>query len=240
MARLLSPPVGLFTTSIEPLSGPRAIGSSKSESIGNFTQTVASPTGAWRYQFSFPAMREGLFRRYRGWITALHGGANATRWHFFDPDMMTFKEAGVSASDFEIATGQPWSNNKPWANRENWAASRPNVAVAADADLDETVISLVDVWWGHRLDIGDEIGFFPFYFGKHMVTEVFEPGRYRVWPPLRKNISTGDFATLSATLAMRLESEDAANAGRGLSVADGLTVTMVEVFDYDVRDYFTE
>lgn len=237
--RLISPPVGLGLTSIEPLSGPRAVSAGATQSIGNFVQTFGSPFGLWRFRFSFPAMHKSLFRRYRGWITALHGGANATRWSFFDPDMISFQEAGVEASNFEIATGKPWSNGQPWSNGENWKTSRPNVAIASAAARDATVVSLAFQWWGHRLGVGDYLGFFPFHFGMYEITEVVAPGQYRIWPPLRKAIGTSDFATLSPVLALRLESEDAATAGRGLVVADDLTATFVETFDYDVRQWFT-
>lgn len=240
MARLLSPPVGLGTTSIEPLSGPRTVGGSSTTSVSNYQQTVASPFAVWRWRLSFPAMEGSLFRRYRGWITALHGGANATRWTFFDPDCITFHEAGVNASQFEIATGKPWSNGMPWSNGENWQSSRPVVSVVSAAVRGATTLSLADQWWGHRLDIGDYVGFFPFHLGMYEITQVIEPGIYRVWPPLRKAIATADFATLSPTLAMRLESEDAASAGRGLVAAEGLSATLVEVEDYDVRDYFAD
>ncbi|MHA6641352.1 hypothetical protein [Mesorhizobium sp. A623] len=238
--RLISPPVGLGTTSIEPLAGPRAVSGGATQSIGNVVQTFGSPFGMWRFRFSFPAMHKSLFRRYRGWVTALHGGANATRWTFFDPDMMSFQEAGVDASNFEIATGKPWSNSQPWLNGENWKISRPNVAVVAAAAIDATVVKLASQWWGQSLGVGDYLGFFPFHFGMYEITEVVEPGTYRIWPGLRKAVGLDEFATLSPTLAMRLESEDAGSAGRGLVVADSASVTMVEVFDYDVRDYFND
>jgi hypothetical protein len=240
MARLISPPVGLATTALEPLAGPRTISSGATQSVGNFVQTFGSPFGLWRWRLSFPAMHESLFRRYRGWATALHGGANATRWTFFDPDAMSFREAGVNASIFEAATGKPWSNDRPWQNGENWKLERPAVPVAAAAALGATAISLADQWWGHRLDAGDYVGFFPFHFGMYQVTEVFEQGRYRIWPGLRKAVSTDDLATLSPTLAMRLESEDAASAGRGLVVAESASVTLVEVLDADARQYFAD
>lgn len=239
MARLISPPVGLGTTSIEPLSGPRSVGGSSTASVNNFQQTVATPFGMWRWRLSFPAMQGSLFRRYRGWVTALHGGANATRWTFFDPDCMTFQEAGVNASNFEAATGKPWSNGMPWSNGENWQSSRPVVSVVA-AGLGATIISLPNQWWGRRLDVGDYVGFLPFHFGMYEITQVIEPGIYRIWPPLRRAVAATDYATLSPTLAMRLESEDAASAGRGLVAAEGLSVTLVEVNDYDVREYFAD
>lgn len=248
MARLVSPPVGLPVTSIEPLSGPRSVGGGSLQSIGNFVQTTASPFGLWRLQFSFAAMQGDLFRRYRGWITSLHGGANATRWKFDDPDVMSFADAGVIATDEQLRRGMPWSNGKPWGapgqdpwfNTGNWPISRPVVPVAAGAALGDTVIELGAAFWGHRLGIGDDLGFFPFHLGLYTVTEVIAPGQYRIWPDLRKAITTDDFATLDSSLALRLENESAASAGRGLVSADGLTATFVEVLDYDARDYFAD
>ncbi|MGH6861117.1 MAG: hypothetical protein ACRECY_12720 [Phyllobacterium sp.] len=247
-ARLLSWPVGLNCVSMEPLSGPRSIGGGGSQSIGNFAQTFSSPFGMWRWQFSFPPMEGDLFRRYRGWITGLNGGSNATRVPFFDPDMMSFQAAGVLASRELLRSGMPWANGMPWDvpgrdpwfNTGNWAIDRPNVPVSAARGKDATIISLQNVYWGRKLDVGDYLGFFPFHFGLYMVTEVMSDDAYRIWPPLRKAIAVGDYATLYPTLAMRLESEDAAKAGRGLENADGLVVTLVEAFDYDVRDYFTD
>lgn len=177
------------------------------------------------------------------WLTALHGGANATRWTFSDPDMMAPHEMGVDASPCQTwndMAGQPWDNGMPWSNSELWGATPPQVPVVATTERDGTVISLADEFWGHLLSYGDYLGFFPFYLGMHIVTEVFEPGRYRIWPPLRKELTVDDFATLRPTLAMRLESEDAASASRGPVMAEGLSVTMVEVLDYDVRDYFAD
>lgn len=240
MGRLISPPVGLGTTSVEPLSGPRTVSAGATRSVTNFAQTFASPFGDWRWRLSFPAMQGSLFRRYRGWVSALHGGANATRWTFFDPDCMSFREAGADASQIDAEAGKPWSNGMPWSNGGNWQSSRPVVSVAAPASREATIVSLADQWWGHRLDVGDYVGFFPFHFGMYEVTQVVEPGAYRIWPSLRKAITTADFATLSPTMALRLESEDSASAGRGLVAAESLSVTLIETLDYDVRDYFAD
>ena len=237
MARLVSWPSGLRANFREPLSGPRAVGGASTQSIGGFVQTSGSPFGLWRWRFSFPPIRGRLFRRYRGWVTALHGGANATRVPFCDWDGLTARQAGVDADRYGT---EPWGNGMPWSNGKNWQITPPLVPIAAAADRDDTIVSLGAAFWGHGLDIGDLLGFMPFSFGLHMVTEVIEPGQYRVWPPLRKAITTADFATLRPVLAMRLESEDAANAPRGASFAEGLSVTLIEVLDYDVRDYFAE
>lgn len=244
MARLLSPPVDLPVVSVEPLSGPRAVNAGVSTTVGNFVQTVSSPFALWRWQVSFAAMHQALFRRYRGWVTALHGGANATRWDFWDPDMMSPRETGIDVSPrarwTDTGHEQNWSNGLPWSNGQGWQMTPPTVSVAASAAKDDTVISLGSTFWGHGLDVGDYLGFFPFHLGLYLVTEVIDPGTYRIWPPLRKAITPDDFATLRPTLAMRLESEEAASAGRGLVVAEGLSVTLVEVLDYDVRDYFAD
>lgn len=238
--RLLSPPVDMGVLSIKPLSGPRAVGANRTESIGAYVQTSGSPFALWRYQFTFHAMNGPEYRRHRGWITALHGGANATRWPFYDPDRLTLAEAGNNATPNQINTGLPWSNGESWSNGQNWGVSPPRVAVAASASLGATEILLADEFWGYSLDVGDQIGLTPFHFGKYMITERKPAaGRYRIWPPLRKAITTDDSATLEPVLAMRMEGEESATLDRGLVVADGVSITMVEVPDYDVRDYFT-
>lgn len=71
MARLISMPVGLYSRAMSPLSGPRSVAGASNTSTGNFTQTVASPFGAWRGQFRFPVSKDAKFPRYRGWVTAL-------------------------------------------------------------------------------------------------------------------------------------------------------------------------
>lgn len=240
MGRLISRPNGLYVRTATPLSGPRAVGAGGNTSIGGFAQTLASPFGAWRWQFTFPVSKDAAFRRYRGWATALHGGANATRFPFFDPDMMSDTEAGLIATSAQRRFGMTWSNGEPWSNGQNWALSLPQVAVAAAASRDASRVKLEDSFWGHKLQIGDYIGFFPFHFGLYMVTQEFGDGEYRIWPPLRKAIAVTDYATLSPVLAMRLESEQSATADRGVAFAEEKTVVLVEIFDYDVRDYFDE
>ncbi len=244
MARLLTPPSGLPVIALRPLSGPRAVTSGASQSVAGFVQTTALPFGMWRWQISFAPMHKAMFRRYRGWVTALHGGANATRWSFFDPDKMSPREAGLNLPAKADWTGSAydrgWSNGAPWSNGCGWSMSPPVAPVMESASRDDTTIKLGGDFWGQNLDVGDYIGFMPFHLGLYTVTEVFEPGSYRIWPPLRKAIGLDDFATLDPVLALRLEGEDSASADRGLVVAEGLSITMIEVLDYDVRDYFTD
>lgn len=244
--RLINWPLGLNANFREPISGPRTVNPGATNSIGNFVQTTSSPFGLWRWQFSFPPIRGQMFRRYRGWITALHGGANATRVPFCDWDGMKLSQMGVNADPFTWQAGQPWGNGQPWDNGKNWKLTPPTVYVSASANKGDDVISLQSDYWGRALGMGDLIGFYPSHFGMYMVTDVIDAGTYRIWPPLRKDVEYSadpilcDSATLEPTLAMRLESEDAANAPRSAAFAEGLSVTFVEVPDYTVKTWFTD
>lgn len=239
MARLLNWPVGLGVRTRRPLSGPRSVGASgRQESTGGRYQSVASAFGYWKYEFVLPVARGRMYRRIEGLVMALHGGANAVRVEWPAPDVMSLQEAGANFSPLQERLGMTWANGKGWANGQNWAATAPHVAVAAPAALDATIIRLDLSFWGGRLDYGDEIGFFPLYLGKHMVTEARGNGEYRIWPPLRKAIAAGDFATLNPVLAMTLDNESGADLTRGVDVGQETSLILSEVFDYDVRDYF--
>lgn len=240
MARLLSWPLGLRANRMRLLSGPRTVGASTSESIGAFVQTTASVDGVVTLEFGFPDLRGQMARRVRGWVKALHGGANATRVPFCDWDGLSIPQRGLQATAAQWKAGDPWSNGQAWLNGANWQGGVPTVAVAAIAAMNSTIVSLDDAFWGHDLDMGDRIGFWPLHFGSYEITEVIEPGTYRLDLPLRKELTTDDFATLQPVLAMRLLGENAAQAERGPAFMQGLTMQLVEVLDYDVRDYFTD
>jgi len=240
MARLVYWPNGLRTNFREPLSGPRAIGAGSGETMGGFIQTVASPFGSWRWRFGFPRMRGQLFRRYRGWIASQHGGANATTVPFCDWDGLTRAQMGISVSLAEWLRGNPWDNYEPWANGMNWASSPPVVAVVDNAALGATQIRLANEYWGHNLGVGDWLGFLPNHFGLYTITEVIADGSYRIWPALRKAVAITDYATLQPTMAMRMESEDAGTAARGAAFSENASITLVEVFDYDVASFFND
>lgn len=240
MARLVGWLRGIGLIGIQRLTGPRTVGSAATESVMGRVQTVSSVFGVWRYQFSFGPMREGMLRKYRGLVTALHGGANAVRVPFSDPDVMSWQEAGINLPS-GAPPSVPFDNGMPFDNGRLWQLTRPSVPVSGSAAKGATIIHLANQHWGHGLLGGEWIGFFPFHFGKYEVTQVFdEPGRYRIWPPLRKAIAATDYATLDPVMAMRLEGEGAATVGRGAVVAEGMTMTLIEVEDADVRDYFAD
>ncbi|WP_379069380.1 hypothetical protein ACHMW4_03910 [Mesorhizobium sp. UC22_110] len=236
MARLLSWPVDLRVIRVERLKGPRSINSGITESLAGGEQTYSSPFGSISLQITFQPMQDRLARQHRGWISALHGGANATRFNYVDADRMEPVEAGI-VGEYEP---QRWSNGQPWSNGQWWKPSYPVVPVVSGAARGGTIVSLDNVFWGHALGMGDLVGFFPFHFGMYEITEVFEQGRYRIWPPLRKTISVDEFCTLSPTLALRLVGMDGATVYREQPAAQGLTATFIEAFDYDVREYFAD
>ena len=144
---------------------------------------------------------------------------------------MTLPEMGVNSSSAVWKAGQNWSNGKPWSNGQKNKSSPPMVSVLTGALERSTEIYLTANHWGHDLGIGDKIGFMPFHFGMYMVTEVYEPGHYRIWPPLRKDITASTYANLRPVVAMRLESEEAATFSRGASFIENPAAVMVEVLE---------
>ncbi|WP_157014899.1 hypothetical protein [Mesorhizobium xinjiangense] len=234
MLRLITWPDGLWGfVDINPVSGPKARSSGGNTAQDGTEQTFEGIGDLVALELVFSA-KNGVTgaRRQRGLVTALHSGANAMRLQFNDPDIMTPAEAGVSCPE-----EQNWSNGEPWSNGEGWAPTYPVVPVAAAAGFDTGIVRLANEFWGHTLGYGDYLGFFPFHFGIYMVTEVIEPGQYRVWPRLRKALTAEDYATLYPTLVMKAVGTTVAPP-RDL-VATGGSITLVEVIDPYVRSDFT-
>lgn len=240
MARLLDYPIGLRANRMRKLAGPRTRGSGQSVGTTGWEQTVASPFGARKFEFSFPNIRGKLARRTRGWISAMHGGANATRVRLCDWDGLSLADRGINATVAEYSDGVTWSNGEPWSSGENWANAPPSIEVAAAAAQDDTTVFLSTDFWGENLGVGDWIGFFPLHLGAYEITQVLGDGEFRLDMPLRAALTTDSRCYLNPWLAMRLESESSADATRDAFSLTGLTLTMVEVMDYDVRDYFTD
>ena len=233
MARLLNDPgLGIIQQSF--LSGPRTVGSGQSSTIGNFTQTFSSPYGLWSFECGFQPLHRQEGRRLKGWATALHGGANASRWEFRDPDIPQPSELGITT------TMKAWGNGENWSNGCAWASGLPPVRVSSDASDGGTVVALTGEHWGDSLYEGTFIGFFPFHLGIYAITEYLGYGEYRIWPPLRKSISSEDYATLTPTMAVRVVSQDGIEIPRDGYLTQGAKSMLLEVLDYDVRDYFTE
>jgi hypothetical protein len=229
--RLLDWPIGLGFTSIELISGPRPRGEA-TETVGGFVQSSASPFGMAEYKLTLPPIRDAQARAYRGLISAMHGGANPVRITLPDPDRERLDELGMPVSQLPAL---PWGNGLNWGNGLPWQTSLPVVSVAASSPVQSSIVYLADEHWGHRLGMGSQFGFIG-HFGVYEVTEVVGAGAYRVWPLLRKAVNTSTIATLKPTIVLRLKSRNDANRFRDVALMENLSLNMVEVADYYVRE----
>lgn len=239
MARFVQWPLGIYPKSITPVGGPRTSGDGEAESLTGFMQTGASVFGLWQWKFTFPAMKGMRYRRFSGFVAAMHNGANATRYTFLDPDRITLAEAGVTVNQIQENGGIPWSNGKPWSNGMNWACGYPHVPVAAAGARFDSEIKLGSQFWGNTLLGGEYIGFGPFYLGAHKVTEVISPGRYRIWPPLRADITTSNYATMRPVIALRLAGRGSTQLARATAASEESTLVLLEVEDRHARALYT-
>lgn len=235
MGRLLNWPRNIGLTKMQPLSGPRSVGATSNESINGYVQTVASAFGLWKWQFTVQFSRGKGLRALRGLLTSLHGGANAVRFTFADPDR-DLTDSGLSSNTDRVT----WGNGLPWANGCWWSVSPPLVSVAASAAIATDTVTLADEKWVPDLDVGDWIGFVPFHFGLYVITEVISETSFRIWPPLDKALTTSSYATLRPVMVMRLQGEDGAVWSRDPNGASDTMLTFIQVQDTDARDYFTD
>lgn len=229
MARLL-PEYLIRASRCEWLTGPMARNSGANTASDGTEQTFVGIGDVVAFRYTLPPSMNRQARRERGNLLALHSGANAVRIRLLVGDDLSPSEAGL----VEPFGAQTWSNGQAWDNGGLWAVSYPDVPLAAAAALDDGIVKIADQYWGHNLGIGDPIGFYPFYFGAHFVTEIINPGEYRIWPRLRKALTTSDYATLHPVLVMRTK-PGGATMVRGAVHTEGNSVELVEVFDYHVR-----
>lgn len=229
-------------TAFTPISGPMARNSGSNTAQDGSEQVYAGvgDVVALNVEFNHKTGLGALTQRGR--MIAAHSGANAFRLPIFDPDMISPRDAGL---DVPVRLGWRelkdvnWSNGKPWSNGMGWRSTAPTVAIAAPAVYGSTIVRLDGAHWGHRLPFGSYFGFFPFHFGLYCVTEVLEPGAYRVWPPLRKTLTPDDFATLHPVIVMRPR-PGIMPPRRGLAVTDEHSVDLFEVIDPYVRRQFAD
>lgn len=241
MARLISlDDAGI--TAFAPISGPMARNSGSNTAQDGSEQVFEGVGDVVALGVEFNHKRGAGAREQRGRMFGAHGGANAFRLTLFDPDMISPAEAGLDVPDHVGWTGLadlPWGNGHDWSSGCGWALSAPTVPVAAPAAYDGGIVRLGDAFWGHTLPLGSYFGFFPFHFGLYCVTEVLEPGAYRIWPRLRKALTTDDFATLHPVIVVRPR-PGVLPPRRGLSVTDQFSAELVEVIDPYVRKQFAD
>lgn len=238
MGRIIKFPRGMPIHRVEFLSGPRALKSGASESGSGWVQTSSGIFGLWRLRFSIKSIRDLAFRDYRGFVTAMHGGANATILNVIDYDKMSYADMGADVTVETERDGIRWDGNIFWLHRKTWRIGTPYLENPAPAAKGDSLVTLPPEFWGHQLEVGDIFGYGPDHLGMYVVTESFGSGEYRIWPPLRKDVTALDLVIMDPPLAMRLESEEAANIGRALGGSDELVLTMVEIEDSDVRNFY--
>lgn len=237
MARLVEFPQPLHLTGVTVLSGPNARNSGANTASDGSEQTFDGVGNVWSFKLDFTISQNTRARRLRGALTALLSGANAMRWQVIDGDRLSLVEAGLSAS----FTAENWSNDESWSNGQGWGISYPTISVAEAAAVDAGIVKLADSFWGHNLGMGDRFGFYPFHFGLYEVVEVIADGEYRIWPRLRKAITTDDYATLHPIIALKPTGQGAVTGRkRGISFTENQSVTLVEVIDPYARSGFAD
>lgn len=244
MARLLTWNDGLGLNALEVVNGPNVRNSGSNTAQDGSEQVFGGVGGVWTFRLGLPITQGRKARHVRGLLDALDGGVNAMRFTVYDRDMMSPAEAGIAGGshcDWHSVGGQNWSNGQSWSNGQPWKTTAPVVRVAADAAANTGIIRLENEFWGNMLGFGDQIGFFPFHFGMYRITEVLEPGVYRVRYRLRKGIQAGDFATLYPVIVLRPTNKDAANApGQVPGYTDTGSILLTEVIDPYVRRQFAD
>lgn len=237
MPRLIPFPAGVRVTSRTVLAGPRTISAAFNEGMTGYVQTVQSLAGLWRLQFTFTPMFGAEAIAYRGFITALHGGANATRISIRDPDL-TYASMAANTDGAHPKRGRSFSNGFWFTNGYGTKPAFDFVYLAQNQVKGDTTVVLANTGWANSVIPGHRFGFSPFYFGMHEVTEILSPRTFRIWPPLRSNLYTSNYAHLEPVMVMRPDPTQFAPPGRGISATEPATLTLTEVEDNDARALF--
>lgn len=235
--KIIDWPVGIQYGSITWTQGP--VVKAPSESVTSRFQTVESPNGLVGFDLTLQPMNERTARIYRGLISFLHGGANAVRFTFFDPDRPTFGELGYAESE-ALGTyhADTWDDGQTWAEGNYWEAGLPLATLTASSAKGTTSVTIDLSEWNDELYAGTIIGF-PLHFGLYTVKYV-NGNVATIWPPLRAAVASGEYVTLEPVIACRLSSSDGGRFSRGSSHIQDATISLVEVPDEIVNTYATE
>lgn len=192
------PRVISYPTKMSKLKLLEAEAASGSNTLGDGReQTFSGATFALKFEMEFPPSSGASSRKERSWLRALLNGANATRWQYSDGQRPTQAELGV---DGETA----WTSTDGWEDGVSWGSDDYGfVNVAAASAIRTTIITLADEGWGRALVGGEVIGFVPSHYGAYEITEVRGNGEYRISPPLRKALTTDDYATMRPVMLLR-------------------------------------
>lgn len=232
--RLLSWPNGVGVSSWTIVSGPVSSGGSESASISGIAQHISGPKSPWVFELSVPPMQGEKARRFNGMLTAAHAGANAISlpWSLINEPI---NPLSIGLSDLQQLN---WSNGQPWSNGQGWSGGYPLESVSADQSKDYSTVTLGNDAWGDHLQMGDWFGFVGHY-GVYTVTGEFplDDGKVRIWPPLRKAITTSDEATLEPVLIVRTVGAPTRTKSPGYW--EGGTIQIVEIPNDAARTHYT-
>lgn len=236
--RMVDFPVGLPIRTQRPLGGPGVLGQTQSET--EKTQVVTSPFGDLiRWEVTCPPMKGRQARAFKTLAAAANSGANCFRMELCDFDEPGFDELGLDISTAPYVK-VPLSNGEALSNGELLTLGKPLAdIVAASAKNSGTVTIDASAWGGVLPTWFGIVGHFAAYF---ITGAVFngDIATCRVWPPVRRAITTGDFATMRPVVAMQVIGEGGAPWSRQIEVQDGMQISMQEVLDEIVRTYVTE
>lgn len=238
--RLLRWPAGVHWTTFTPVGGPNVIGST--ESVTGDVQTVESPNGLVAFSLEYPAMVGAKARAFRGLVTALHAGANAVRMTVRDPDAkLRHFDPSATAETVKFADGKVLigSDGMSYGFRVGVPLAEMTQAAAIDAEeirFDRTPYGTEDL-------VGLRFGFVG-AFGVYEVKEWratwadADIAVARIWPPLRRAITTASRMTLCPQVAVRLSGRDGGQWSRGPARVEAGSLSLIEVPDEIVRDYW--
>lgn len=229
-------PVGLRFAALTPAGGPTVLGTTESET--SFVQGVVNPFGVWRFQVDYTPLRDRMAREFKRLSVSALGGANCFRFPFWDFDEPSFAELAMTVPQ---TCKVNWSNGETWSNGQAWSAGKPVVPVTAVSAKDTGTITLdLTDWNGVVPSFFGIVGHFAVYSVTGVQSQIGNAATLRVWPPVRKAITTSDYATLRPVLAARISGPAGASWSRQTEVMSGTRLDMIEVPDETVRTYVTE
>ena len=235
--RLLNWPRDVCLSRLVVTNGPAIVRAGSTEGIASYTQTRSGVGFLWEFELGLPPMQLDKARRVRGWITAMQGGVNATRWQVVTPDMTQPSAYGSSIKSGGFSY-QPWSNGMLWDNG-GWQSGLPIVSMAAAATKGDMEVTLTDEYWGHVLSVGDRIGFLPDLFGMYEIVQEFGDGRYGLNAPLRFDVSETHYATLQPVIALRMAGVQGGLAAQVPAITEATSLTLVEAPHDQVQSFWT-
>ena len=236
--RMVDFPVDLPIRTRRPIGGPGVLGATQSET--EKSQVVTSPFGdLLRWEITCPPMRGAGARAFKQLTVAAQSGANCFRFELCDIDEPSYGELGLNISNSQGGK-VPFSNGQTFTNGKLMTLNKPLADIAAaSAKNSGTIVIDASAWNGVLPAWFGIVGHFAAYF---ITGAVFngDIATCRVWPPVRRDIATSDFATMRPVVAMQLMGPGGAAWSRQIEVQDGMTLQMQEVLDETVRAYVTE